>query len=127
MGNGNYSPKQFDLFFRAYVEAALWSAFETERPRKRLRDLPSNVYNVLHDDCRKFLDRAASLINELSEQAGGEMYKEAGHAFWFSRNYDGQHGPTFDSEGWPDKLQDIAESLGERALFELKNGKIVLE
>jgi hypothetical protein len=124
MKNRDYDRDQLNMFFKAYVEAALWSSFEKERPKKRLRDLPSDVRVKLLSDCEKFLDRAAPIINENYHD---EAYPDAGIAFWFTRNFDEQHGPTFDSEGWPDQLTTIAESLGEQTIFELKDGRIVVE
>jgi hypothetical protein len=124
MKNGDYSTEQLDMFLKAYVQAALWSSFGTKRPKKRLRDLPSSVLAKLLSDSKKFLDRAAPTINE---NYYDEAYPDAGVAFWFTRNFDGQHGPTFDSEGWPDQLTTIAESFGEQAIFELEDGRIMVE
>ena len=112
--------KDINLIIHHYLHCALWteemdSSFDIE-------DIHSDsIVNALAD-CNKFVEKAGSLLDELTEE-------QIGHDFWLSRN---GHGAGFFDRGLGeigDKLQELARSFKEKNVFppEFAGDKIVIE
>lgn len=130
-------------FFRAYVEAALWSSTDNSTPsggypldkNYSADDISDETMAQMKKDCEEFLSLAQTALDDaetLSEwdlPAGVNcsILEYAGHDFWLTRN---GHGCGFWDGDWPDqldiskRLDDIAKSFGEFNLYVGDDGKI---
>ena len=115
-----------DKFFKAYVEAALWSSTDDDdEPMDKnydMRDIAPEALRKMEADCKKFQRENEAAINEAAEQ--GYNDEQAGHDFWLTRN---GHGAGF----WDRNLGDVGERLtkacdkfGEQYLYVGDDGKI---
>lgn len=83
-----------DVFTRAYIECALWSSFDDERPldeNYNINDISESCLTAMIADCAKFqAENMPMIIDNLSQ---------AGHDFWLTRNH---HGAGFWDGDWPE-------------------------
>lgn len=132
-GSG-YAKGEFEDFFDAYVEAALWSSNDESdesggEPLDKNYgpgDLAKDTEDEMVADCKKFLDKAWKDLEEAPDEIRSyPMIEMAGHDFWLTRN---GHGAGFWDGDWPrdlgQKLTKISKSFGESNLYVGDDGKI---
>lgn len=116
---------EFEIFFQAFVEAALWSSSDInnedsdislENENYSIEDIDKNTLVSLEKDCRSFFDDNYSLIKDNLERAG--------HDFWLTSN---RHGAGFWDGDWEKeigrKLTEESHNYSERNFYVL-DGKI---
>lgn len=89
-----------DLFFQAYVDAALFASTDDNgKPLDRapygVQKLSSEALEVMEADCLRFYTE-----NNLSELSNHDLMR-AGHDFWLTRN---GHGAGFWDGDWPEPI-----------------------
>ena len=101
-------------FLQGYADAALFSSStDDDTPLDEkfgIGDFEPDTMKIFEEDCRKFLEKAASLLSY-------EQYEDAGRNFWYSRN---GHGTGFFEGDFGDnsmELQKIAEEFGDVYLY----------
>lgn len=100
-------PLDFDEFFEAYVECALWSSTDESNDAGGepmdanycKEDIDPMVLETMRADCMDFIKANAKLLNGLDAA-------QCGHDFWLTRN---GHGAGF----WDRGLEDIGDKLSE--------------
>jgi hypothetical protein len=118
-----FTQEQRDQFFRAYVEAALWSSTtgdgtpldqtdEVMRFHQQVDALHSDTVKKMREDCDNFiaaytddLELAFTLYTITGNWTTAE---QAGHDFWLTRN---GHGAGF----WDRGIGDVGERLTRAA------------
>ena len=108
---------EFDTFFSAYLEAALWSSTDDEgTPLEDLagfENLEESTLRFMRLDAWDFFYRAVPLIARSTNSL-----ELAGHDFWLTRT---GHGAGFWDGDWEDELArpltSMSERLGELTLF----------
>ena len=131
---GGYTKGDLDEFFDSYVEAALWSSNDESdesggEPLDKNYgpgDLAPSAEKKMLADCKAFLDRAWSLLEEAPARIRNHPAIEmAGHDFWLTRN---GHGAGFWDGDWPEPLGDeltkISKRFGETNLYVGDDGEI---
>lgn len=109
-------PLDFNEFFNAYVECALWSSTdENGEPLDLFKkdDIDPMVLETMRADCKDFIKANAKLLNGLDAA-------QCGHDFWLTRN---GHGAGFWDRGLEDigdKLSDACKPYGSFDLYELE-------
>lgn len=127
----------FEAFFNAYVECALWSSTayghgeaegepcelgescdcSFERANYDASDLAPECEAAMREDCRAFIDSNAADLAELD--AG-----QCGHDFWLTRNW---HGTGFWDRGYGDlgqRLTAASHPYGEVYLYVGEDGMV---
>jgi hypothetical protein len=93
-------------FISAYIECALW----TDAPDDRAGILAEETRRTMKADAEAFYNAHATLIENNPRQAG--------HAFWLTRN---RHGAGFWDGDWPEPmatvLTEASHAAGERDLY----------
>lgn len=108
----------FEMFFSAYVEAAL---FSTTYDNGKRDDAPmDSVYTIedLHVDTRAVMEREAREFYVANYADIKVNIVRAGRDFWLTRC---RHGAGFWDGDWPEavgaRLTSAAEACGERNLY----------
>lgn len=118
-----HCPPFIQLFFFAYLEAALFSTCqENGQPMDRKYSesdiAPESRANML-SDCLRFFEE-----NGLADFSNEDL-KRAGHDFWLTRN---GHGAGFWDGDWPEeignRLTAASHMFGEDNLIEGDDGKV---
>jgi hypothetical protein len=114
---------EFDTFFNAYVEAALWSSpgddgeplDDTFGPE----DFSDDAMARILTDCKAFF--------EAHRDAIASDFTLAGHDFWLTRN---GHGVGFWDGDWPEPIGDTltaaCEAFGQVDIYEGDDGALHL-
>jgi hypothetical protein len=102
-----------------YLHAALWTE---ELDSFDLEDIHANSVAQATEDCKSFVEKAGSLLNEINEE-------QIGHDFWLTRN---GHGAGFWDRGLGevgDKLTEICKEFKGKDVFapESAGDKISIE
>ena len=114
-----------NLFYRAYVECALWSSTdpESEEPLDSLYsidDLHTSAERAMRADCEDFLTHSAVLQ---AIALRDETY--VAHDFWLTRN---RHGAGFWDGDYPDplgeELTELSHGYGEADLYVGDDGMV---
>lgn len=125
--------KASDAFFRAYVQAALWSSNDESTPQGGepfdknydMNDIAPDTLKQMKADCDKFQRENGELIRDCVRGSGEYSVEEqAGHDFWLTRN---GHGAGFWDGDWPetgDALTAAAKKFGEYDLYLGDDGKV---
>lgn len=107
-----------------YLIAALWSSADNnDEPfdaNYSIDDFTKRALKKADADCMTFLDKAASLLDNVD-------FEQAGHDFWLTRN---EHGTGFWDRGLGitgDKLTDLAHSFGQASVFTAGKGKVAIQ
>ncbi len=132
-----YTKGDLEDFFDSYVETALWSSNDEsdESGGEPLdsnygpEDLSEQAEDKMVADCKKFLDLAWPLLEQVSSVRGYPVMEAAGHDFWLTRN---GHGAGFWDGDWDedgedklgDKLTKISKKFGETDLYVGDDGMI---
>ena len=111
---------EFEIFYRAYLEAALWSSIDDDDEpldsNYGIDDLSTETIGKTKIDCQAFFNHNYELIKSNLDRAG--------HDFWLTRNH---HGSGFWDGDWPedvgDELTEASHSYGECSLY-VSNGKV---
>ncbi len=107
----NTSP-EFEVFFNAYLEAALWSSTindgEEENPGDRegdpfdkhfgIEDFTPEAREILEAHCLSFWSRMHYYLKHEEPKFQGDRAMQAGHDFWLTSN---GHGAGFWDGDWP--------------------------
>lgn len=102
-----------DAVARAYVDCAIWSETDTDRP-----DCPGGAEtwdDVAPDDLAHIVEMVSSFVEDNASDilASGMSAEQCGHDLWLTRN---RHGAGFWDRGYPgpigDRLTAAAHSLG---------------
>lgn len=126
--------KDFETFFDAYVEAALFSSTDNADdsggdPLDKnygASDIAPDTLSKMKHDCSKFLFEYAALLDEVEPSYKGcPKYAYAGHDFWLTRC---GHGCGFWDGDWPEpqaaKLTDACKTFGNFDLYVGDDGLI---
>jgi len=113
----------FDRFFDAYVECALWSSTdEKDVPLDKsytVTDMSAECLGKMKADCEGFFDKLP--LFELTS----DDYAQAGHDFWLTRN---RHGAGFWDGDWDKefgkKYTALSHEYGECWLYVTDDGWI---
>lgn len=119
---------EFPEFFRAYLEAALWSSTISDSDDIRdsdpfdrhfsIADFPPAALLRLQVVALAFFQRAAVWIDaEPEPRCSGSRWSKAGHDFWLTQN---GHGAGFWDGDWPvygDRLTKLSKTAGELSLY----------
>lgn len=116
-----------DAFTRAYIECAIWASTwgEDGKPLDHdfgPEDLAEETVKKILDDCAKFQEENAEDI--------GNLYIQAGHDFWLTRN---RHGTGFwdracyETKDARDRLTAAAHTFEECTLYPGDDDKLYLE
>ena len=119
---------EFDSFFNAYMETALWSSHDESddsggNPMDEnysTGDIADECYESMKADCRKFFKENYEVMDEADGPSGPDYdeWGHMGHDFWLTRN---GHGAGFwdgdYSEPHGDLLDEAAKSFGEIDLY----------
>lgn len=111
-------------FTRHYVAAALELA-DDEMPEAQAEDVHPDVMTAMLEDCRIFLDRHATDIENSEDHVlercsgGGYSAEEiAGTDFWLTRN---GHGAGFWDGDWPEleggRMDETAKEFGQQDIY----------
>lgn len=123
----------FQGFFDAYVEAALWSSTDTppgEEGEPISLDewdgtIADECMQKMRQDCDKFLDQNWVTIYRAEPKSGYGGVIQAGHDFWLTRN---GHGAGFWDGDWPDEvgeqLTEASQAFDEVDLYIGDDGQI---
>lgn len=110
----------FEKFFSAYVECALWSSSDdADKPLDAnydIDDIDPKALEQMKADCKDFIESNAELLE-------GLMPEQCGHDFWLTRN---GHGAGFWDRGLDevgDKLTDACKPYGTVDLY-VHEGKV---
>ncbi len=117
---------KFNEFTQAYLIASLWSSTDETNPEQggeplddnyEIEDIESDTLSEMVDDCTRFQEENAELLNEENHSTTDHHYTceaRAGHDFWLTRN---GHGCGFWDGDWNEpaasKLTDAATAFGE--------------
>jgi len=129
---------QFDDFFPAFLEAALWSSIDDDGEpldnRHSIADIDPGSLARMAKDCKRFQASAewqAALAAEddprtaLPRGYGCTLEQSGGADFWFTRC---GHGAGFWDGDWQephaDRLDQLAKSFGNVELYVGDDGKI---
>jgi hypothetical protein len=104
-----------ELFFGAYVAAALWSSNDGDGAALDSNfgeeDIDPETLTNMKEDCAEFMQRNAKDLEEWGD------YSQTGHDFWLTRN---SHGAGFLDRGrgeLGERLDAEAERFGEFNLY----------
>lgn len=111
-----FDTDKLDLFTRAYMECALWSSHEHDKPLDEnhgITDIAPKTRQVMIADCMAFQRQFATLLAQAyrtGKDREGNDYgpSNAGHDFWLDRN---DHGAGF----WDRGLEVTGEALSKAA------------
>lgn len=110
----NVMETDFDRFFDAYVECALWSSTdEDDIPLDKnytVTDMSADCLGKMKEECTAFLESLEEkypLIRTWSDS----QYERAGHDFWLTRN---RHGAGFCDGDWPKAMGKFATELSHK-------------
>ena len=130
----SYSSVDLEDFVDSYIEAALWSTNDEsdESGGEPLdqnydsSDIAEETEDEMVADCKQFLDKAWSLLEEAPDEIDGYPKIEmAGYDFWMTRN---GHGVGFWESEWPksigEKLTKLSKRFGTYNLYVGDDGKI---
>ncbi len=114
----------FDRFFDAYVECALWSTTdEDDIPLDKsytVTDMSAECLGKMKEECTAFLESL-----EEKHVIVGSGYERAGYDFWLTRN---RHGAGFWDGDWSEEIGKFATELshgyGECYLYVSDDGWI---
>jgi hypothetical protein len=128
---------EYDEFFEAYVEAALWAETAFGDPKEEeegdsfdssfeslgytVDDISEETLKQIKDDCVKFLNENYDLIK--NDEKNGGNFEQAGHDFLLTRN---RHGAGFWDGDWNegDALTGRCRKFKEMTLYVGDDGKI---
>lgn len=123
--------KHIDLddFIDGYIECLLWTILDdggVSLNNKTKDDIAPHAMETIIADCKSFIKKTASYINEgnyASDLNGHSVEAMAGHDFWLTRN---GHGAGFWDGDWRDHdvLCDVSEQFDIIAAFVNDNGEI---
>ncbi len=108
----------FDEFFTAYLEAALWSSNDESNPlggfplddNYDIEDFTPEALAKMKADCEKFLkDNGHLLTDENCYNTSCPTMARAGHDFWLTRHH---HGCGFWDGDWEEA---VGETLTEKS------------
>jgi len=118
------SEAQFEEFFGAYIECALWSETdENGNPldkRFERKHIAPDSLQRMRDDCVKFWEANSAKVdgNYIGSARDSRDAQHAGHDFWLTRNC---HGAGFWDGSWCDEVSDdldkAAHEFGECNLY----------
>lgn len=119
-------------FVTSYVETALWSSTDDEdEPLDKNYDpgdLAVETDTWIMEDCKRFIERATPLIEEVERldwEFPSPIWEMAAHDFWLTRN---GHGSGFWDGDWPGDigklLTEISECFGSYDLYVGDDGLI---
>ena len=115
---------EFDKFFHAYIECALWASSDMNSEedtsllnlKYSIDEFDKKSLRILEKDCESFFKDNFELISEDLERAG--------HDFFLTSN---RHGAGFWDGDWPkevgEKLTKESHNYGEN-YFWVENGKV---
>lgn len=115
----------FNDFFQAYLDCALWTSTNEEGEYFDNMDaeLSEEAEREMREDCEDFFESNTSLLEKYCEQSSIDC---AGHDFWLTRN---GHGAGFWDRGMGDlgdELTSAAKVYGSQDLYLGDDGMIYL-
>ena len=123
----------FHLFVRSYIETMLWSSTDEDgTPLDRdygAEDLSGEALKATLQECRQFWSLTSHIYEHLIDEGDAPMdvYRQAGHDFWLTRN---GHGAGFWDGDWPKPwdqvLTEHSKTFGEVTPLAGDDGRIYL-